>query len=323
MMPHDMPHAPPSLLALGILYGLLAAAAHAIAFVISRRYIVQGHGSSLRLMVISHAMMGVLAVTVLLPLWSAELRDVVRWIWPMLGASIAYLMGQGLFFLSLRHTASSRLVPLLGLKVAAVVPASMMLLGQELGRAQLAAVVLSLVAGAMLNQIGGRLPWRSSVWTLVAVCLFALSDVYIVLLVPRLGAGFVAAARSVGVCYGFCGLVALTLLPWQGSRRLDDWIAAAPHAICWLPSMYMLFACLALCGPILGNIVIGTRGLFAILLGMILAARGMHHIEHHVSRGVIVRRFGAAVLMIVAIAIYGIGKPTAADHQPPVSTHQR
>lgn len=301
-----MPPTPTSLLVLGIVYGLLAAVAHAIAFVVSRRYIVQGHGSSLRLMVTSHAMMGMLAAALLLPLWSPELRQVRSWGPPALGASLTYLFGQALFLAALKHTVSSRLVPLLGLKVVAVVPVALIFLNETLRWPQAAAVALSLVAGTMLHRIGGRLPWRSLLLILVAVCLFAMSDVFIVVLVPHLGAGFAAAARSVGVCYGICGLAALALLPWQGSRRLRDWLAAAPYVACWLPSMYLLFACLALCGPVLGNIVIGTRGLFAIVLGTILAARGMLHIEHHASRGVVLRRIGAVVLMIVAIAIYGL-----------------
>ncbi|MCE9552777.1 MAG: EamA family transporter [Planctomycetes bacterium] len=301
-----MPPTPTPLLVLGIVYGLLAAVAHAIAFAISRRYIVQGHGSSLRLMVTSHVMMGVLALAVLVPLWSDELLDVRNWILPMLGTSVTYLLGQALFFIGLRHTASSRLVPLLGLKVVAVAPLSLLLLGQKLGWPQLAAVALSLVAGAMLHHIGGRLPWRSLLVTLLAVCMFAVSDVFVFLLVPRLGTGFAASARSVGVCYGFCGLAALPLLPWQGSRRRADWLAAVPHVLIWLPSMYLLFACIALCGPILGNIVIGTRGLFAIVLGALLAWQGMLHLEHHSSRGVVLRRIAAAVLMILAIAIYGV-----------------
>jgi len=139
------------------------------------------------------------------------------------------------------------------------------------------------------------------------VCCFALSDVFIVILVPHLGTGFAAAARSVGVVYGICGLAALPLLPWQGSRRQADWLAVVPYVACWLPRMYLLFASLALCGPVLGNIVIGTRGLFAIVLGAILANRGLLHIEHHATADVVLRRAAAAVLMIVAIALYGLG----------------
>jgi drug/metabolite transporter (DMT)-like permease len=304
-----MPPTPTPLLLLGIVCGFITAAAHAVAFAISRRYIVLGHGSSLRLMVMSHAMMGPLAIVVLLASWSDELRRVTTWAPLMLGASLTYLVGQALFFISLRRTAASRLVPLLGLKTVAVIPPTMVLLGEKLSWIQGAAVALSLVAGAMLHHIGGRLPWRALLSTLVAVCLFALSDVYIILLVRQMGTGdLAAAARSVGLVYGFCGLAVLPLLPRLGTRRASDWLAAAPHAACWLPSMYTLFACLALCGAVLGNIVVGTRGLFAIALGAILASRGMFHIEHHASRGEIARRFAAAVLMIAAIAIYGLGK---------------
>jgi len=318
------------LLVLGVVYGVLTAMAHAVAFAISRRYIVLGHGSSLRLMVASHAMMGLMAAALLPGIWSPELHNVRAWLPSALGASLTYLVGQALFLLALRHTVASRLVPLLGLKVVAVIPAALILLRETLTWPQVAAVLLSLTAGTMLHHIGGRLPWRSLLLILIAVCCFALSDVFIVLLVPQLGDGFVAAARSVGVVYGICGLAVLPLLPWHGSRRPADWLAVVPYVACWLPSMYLLFASLALCGPILGNIVIGTRGLFAIVLGAILAGRGLHHIEHHASADVILRRIAAAVLMIVAIAVYGLGAQWSPafpgerrSASPPVTPHAK
>jgi drug/metabolite transporter (DMT)-like permease len=147
-----MPSTISPLLVLGIVYGLLTAMAHAIAFAISRRYIVQGLGSSQRLMVVSHALMGLLAAALLPLIWSPELRNIRGWGPPALGASLTYLIGQALFLLALRHTVASRLVPLLGLKVVAVVPAAMVALKTTLDWPQVAAVGLSLVAGMMLHR---------------------------------------------------------------------------------------------------------------------------------------------------------------------------
>ncbi|MCE9546176.1 MAG: EamA family transporter, partial [Planctomycetia bacterium] len=291
---------------LGILCGVLAAMAHAIAFAISRRFIVQVHGTSLQLMVLSHALMGPMAAAVLLltPLHGVEMTDVCRWLPATIGAGGTYLIGQALFFLSLRYVAASRLVPLLGLKVVAVAPISIVMLGAHFGWPQYAAIGLSLAAGAMLHHIGGRLPLSSLAITLFAVCLFAFSDVYIFKLIPLMGHGFAAIARSVCVVYGACGLAALPLLPWYGSRRASAWAAALPHAAIWFPSMFLLFACIALCGPVLGNIAIGTRGLLSIALGSAIAARGLFHLEQHASRGVVLRRLLAAGLMIGAMALY-------------------
>lgn len=302
-----MPATLSPLLVQGVLFGLLAALGHAIAFVVSRRYIVLGFGSSLKLIVISHVMMGLLGAALLPLIWAPELGNLHAWLPPAVGACLTYLVGQVLFLLALRCTAASRLVPLLGLKVVAVIPVAFVLLHTTLGWPQLVAVALSLAAGAMLHHIGGRLPWQSLILILMAVCCFAFSDVFIVILVPRIGSGFMGAARSVGLVYGICGLLALPLLLWRGGYGPSDWLAVTPYVACWLPSMYLLFACLALCGPVLGNIVIGTRGLFAIVLGALLASRGLVHIESRVTVDIVVRRIAAAVLMILAIALYGLG----------------
>jgi len=102
-----------------------------------------------------------------------------------------------------------------------------------------------------------------------------------------------------------CGVAGLVALPWYGSRRFADWRAAAPYAAIWLPSMFALFGSLALCGAVLGNLAIATRGLFSIVLGVVLARGGFHHLEQHVARGVLLRRLAAAILMMAAIGLFG------------------
>lgn len=134
--------------------------------------------------------------------------------------------------------------------------------------------------------------------------MFAFSDIGIIKLVDACGSGLRGSVCAVCVSYGMCGLTGLAVLPWFGTRRAADWRAAAPYAAIWLPSMFGLFAALAMCGAVLGNIVLSTRGLFSIGLGVLLARGGLHHLEQHVARDVLLRRTGAAVLVVAAIALY-------------------
>ncbi|MEM6507538.1 MAG: hypothetical protein AAF711_19030, partial [Planctomycetota bacterium] len=59
---------------------------------------------------------------------------------------------------------------------------------------------------------------------------------------------------------------------------------------------------------ILGNILQSTRGLMSILLGVLIAKLGHHHIESHAPLKVVIQRAIAAAMMIGAIALYVTAK---------------
>jgi drug/metabolite transporter (DMT)-like permease len=288
----------------GILYGLLASAGQSISFVFSRRFIVNGHGDPVRLLALGHVMMGIAAAALLAVVWDSTQLHVDLIAFDAFWASATYLLGQVFFFAAIRSTAVSRISPLLGLKVAAVAPLSIWLLGAQITAIQWLAIAMSMSGGFMLNRIGGRLPVATIGSIVIAVFLFALSDIYIIKLVEACGDGMMASIRAVCVAYAMCGLAGFAMLSWCGSRLAADWRAAVPYAAIWLPSMFGLFAALAMCGPVLGNIVLATRGLFSIGLGVLLARGGLHHLEQHVSRDVLLRRTAAAVLMIAAIGLF-------------------
>ncbi|MCG8585058.1 MAG: DMT family transporter [Pirellulales bacterium] len=291
----------------GVIYGLLAALGQSVSFLFSRRYIVKGHGDSVRLLAIGHVMMGAQAAVILPFCWDSSIDDTGRILVYGVWATVTYLLGQVGFLAAIRRTEVSRVSPLLGLKVAAVAPISMWLLSAQIAPLQWVAIAMSIAGGFLLKRIGGWLPVATVFGTILAVIMFALSDVGIIKLVQACGDGLRASICAVSVSYIMCGLIGLVLLPWYGSRRSDDWLAAAPYAVLWLPSMFALFTSLAMCGAVLGNIVLSTRGLFSIALGVLLARGGMHHLEQHVARDVLVRRTAAAILVVAAIGLYAWG----------------
>ena len=294
------------MLIVGIICGLVTAVCQAVAYVISRRYVVVHHTSVLRLMVMGHAAIG-LACAVALP-WVAwdELPPLRGYALELLGAGGFYFVGQVVLLGTLRGSDASRVAPLLGLKVVFVALVAVAMLGQRILPVQWLAVAVATAAAFVLNQTGGRLPNRTVGAVLIACILFSLSDVYTrkvidALLVLGLVRGPVAAAL---LSYIFCGMLSALLLPWCGSRRPNDWATTLPYAATWLAAVLLLFLSYAYAGIVLAGIAIATRGLWSIAMGAVIAKLGHVHLERHVSRGVFVRRCAAAGMMILAIGLY-------------------
>jgi drug/metabolite transporter (DMT)-like permease len=290
----------------GIVLGLIAALIQAISFVITRRFIVNGHGSVARVLTQGHLLMGLGAAVILPFCWDDRITE-WNWCIEAAGAAGFYALGQVGLLAALGNSDASRVAPLLGLKVPFVACLAMVLLREPIEPVQWVAVALSVAAAFLLNRIGGNLPKRVGGGVVFAAAMFASSDIFIVKLIDTMGEGFPAAARSVCLVYMICGTVAIAASPWAGSRDAAAWRATIPYAAVWLPSMFFLFASLWMCKPVLGNIVIAQRGLFAIGLGALLAWLGHEHLEQKAPRSVIVRRGIAAILMIGAIILYGFG----------------
>lgn len=293
---------------LGVILGLCAALSQSFSYVFSRRFVIAEHRSPVKLLVLSHTLMGFVALSLLPGLWTSEAMHVTHYFWALLGASGSYMIGQAALFVALRRTDASRISPLLGLKVVMVALIWMFYVGKAVTAIQWGAVILSVAAAFILNYSGGTLPLSIIGATLFTCFFYAVSDVFIIDLVKALSSDALRGGM-LGACMAYivCGSIALLLLPRFGSTRKRDWIAAVPFSTGWFASMILFFSCLAIAGPVLGNIVLATRGLFSIALGAALAQFGLVHLEKAVSRDVLRRRAIAAALMIAAIALYKLG----------------
>jgi len=296
----------PDSASIGIAVGLSAAAVQSASYIFSRRFTLPPQRSALRLLAVSHLWMGLLSAVLLIPLWDPTLRQWDRYLVPATGASGFYLVGQVALFVALRRSDASRISPLLGLKV--IVVALFAVAWQQDGYLtpwQWGAVGLSGAAAFALNYTGGSLPARTVFAMAVTVTMYALSDLYIVKLIDVFGPRqFINSARAACVCYLLCGAAGAMMLPWTTHGDRTDWSAALPFTLTWFASMFLFFWCLALSGVVMGNIVLSTRGMFSIGLGMLLAWRGHEHLERKASVGIHARRILAAGAMIGAIAIY-------------------
>lgn len=298
-------------LAAGVTAGLVSGACNAVAFLVSRHHATASRGGGLRLLVLAHLVMAAACLPVAWSLWPRQGLDAATCLPPLVGSIACYLAGQAALIASLRRADASRVVPLLALKIVALAVIVSCLPGERLDLRQWAAVGLCVVAAVVLQ--GRRDPVPAGVVGLMlAACLgFAATDLLVVRLIdavqavdpsrPRLWASLLAAA----VTYVCCGGVAAVFLPIARPRR-GDWRAAGWYGLVWLVGMATLFACFGALGAVFGNVLLSSRGLFAVVIGAVLAHRGWHELEQRVDRAALLRRVVATLLMTTAIALYVI-----------------
>lgn len=301
-------------LTLGVVAGLAAALFSAVSYFISRDHSSRG-GSSLRLLVLGHAVMGAACVPVVRWLWPQGVGGGRGWLVPLAGSTVCYLLGQALVFAALRRAGASRVAPLLGLKIAMLAAITAARPGGGLDAPQWVAVALSVAAATMLQR-GGGMPGPALALTLAACLTFAVSDLFIVGLIDGLQRSADLAGGPIGrlhagclamvLTYAVCGGLAATamLAPAARPRGRSDWTAAATYAATWLAGMVGLYTCFGIVGAVFGNILQSTRGMIAIVLGAALAHLGRHDLETTVDRATFLRRLVAAALMTAAIALY-------------------
>lgn len=289
----------------GILAGLAAATAQSLFYLFSRLFLQRSGGGVIHLLASAHVLMGLGSAAGLACLWPwAHPRD-AAFVLPLLGATGFYLLGQAGLSMALRHTESSRVAPLLGLKIVVLAAITSVFQAERLGVMRWAAVFMSTAAAFLINDAGGRIPRAAILAVLLAVFGYCLSDLGIVALVRSLaGVGVLAPALGVCLSYVLCGLIALPLVLFRPGFTPAVWRHAAPSAGAWLVAMLFLFVCFGLVGVVLGNIVQSTRGLISVAAAPLISRAGMTEIEAAVPRRVFRKRLCGALLMTAAVALY-------------------
>ena len=293
---------------IGILFGLGAAFAQALSYVFTRLFLARSGGGAYHLLAASHALMGIASLAVLLWLWPSGHPAGFAFLLPLVGASGFYLLGQTGLFVALRHAESSRVAPLLGLKIAGLAVLTTLWRGESHGLVRWSAVLLATAAAFLVQDAGLRMPRRGMGAVLVAVTGYCLSDMSIADLVRALG----GPSRhnvwlAVALSYLLCGLAAAPLLAAGRGLTPAVWRFAAPHAASWFVAMLLLYACFGLVGVVLGNIVQATRGVLSVLFIPVLLRMGAPDIEPHISAAVFWKRAAGALLMVLAVSLYVAG----------------
>lgn len=300
----------------GLGIGLVAAFLQSCSYVVSASY-VRGSGKpAWTLLAPSFLVMGAFAALALPLAWPAPGAPPPDWarLLPLSAACIASCMaGNGAMFFLLKRLDSSRASPLLALKVPMLAIAGIAATGRNCSAAQWCAVALVVASAFVLAGAGRSVSARAWAWLFAACAAFCVSDSFI-------AASFDACAESFGgsvarytffaacVIYVVGGAFSLAALALQGAPLREEWRRwVVPYAACWFAAMLALFACFALCGLVLGNIVQSTRGLVSVAIGWGLARAGRTELEEKVPASVVARRVAAALLVVAAMALYAAG----------------
>lgn len=295
----------------GIVLGLGAATLQALSYICSRLFTHKFHATSVSLLVISHLIMGVFALTLFVFYIPESWPSFSAYALPLFLCAFTYFAGQACLFRALQQAHASRVSPLLGLKILILAVISRVVFSETFTSGQWLAVGVSVVAALMLRQSGEKLKLRTLFWILAACLGYSVSDLCIRSLVLAftadsglLNATMVSACLVYIICAAF-GLILLPTLPRMSPRI---WIAAIPFSVTWFGAMLFLFACFGVAGVVFGNIVQSTRGIISVFIGVALAHAGFRELEDKAPLAVVARRALAAVLMAAAIVLFQLAR---------------
>ena len=293
----------------GIITGLVAALLQSCSY-LGSRFFLSRHLSPLGLFILSHMIMGLFSLMMLPFLFPAEPPPFSKYVLPLFGMAFFYMGGQIAFFRAIKYTEASRISPLLGLKAVMLTVLCSVFMGASYTPLQWGAVILCMFSAFVLNWSGGSIPFKSIIWILITCLGYSLSDLCIKGTVDCFGdIGLVRRSLlCVCMCYLICGIVGLVLSFFFRNRvSLKGMRDAMPFAFLWILSMIFIFSCFALIGPVFGNIIQSSRGIFSVVIGLAAASMGFVALEQKTSGGVFLRRLAAAAMMTAAICLFYYG----------------
>ncbi len=257
--------------------------------------------------------MGALSIVGLICVWDPALisGDFPSRLPALFGIVAFYFLGQCAMFTAQLKIDSSRVVPLLGLKLPILALITALLERHGFSLMQVLAILLTVVSAFLLNNAGRRIPLISIFFVLIACLFYSLSDTCIKLAMNQLEAVIAnqvkASAQCTFLTYILLGIVgSVVLLSSKKFRPPMAFARSSVYGVIWLISIVFLTICFTRLGTVNGNILQSTRGIFAILIAPVLAGLGFTDLEERVRWVVHLRRAIAALMMIAAVLLYNI-----------------
>ena len=292
---------------IGIVCGFIAAFLNSVGYLFSALFLKRCN-APVKLLIFAQTWMLIFTLPFLCFLYPEQgIPDPRKFFTALAYWVIVFCTGQASFFMALRHFEASRLSSLLGLKIIVLTVIYMFVQQALPNGGQWLAVFMAAAAAMMINWSSSG-SWKSRGWIYVFMTLicYSLADINETAMVrclidggiPMLKSAFTATVIS----YVTLGVVTLPGLIFV--RPDKTFTLSAPYALFWLLSQASLFICYALLLPVFGNVILASRGMFSVLLGAVLAYMGIKNVDAHISRAQWIRRAFAALLMVLAIAIY-------------------
>lgn len=296
------------MLTIGILFGFMAAICQSLSYISSKAFLHKYSGENIRLLLISHSIMGFAAFIALPFVVGSSLPPFEKILLPLFGCAAFYMVAQASLFMALKTTEASRISPLLGLKIIFIAILSIIFLDKSFTIIQWAAVVIAIIAGVILNWSGTPPPWKSLLLILFACLGYSLSDINIKILIEHLydSSLFLAALYAAIMAYCLCGFISVILLFFMKKPTFKMIKDTVPFTLFWSIAMISLFTCFAFVSVMLGNIIQSSRGIISIVIAVAIAKAGYEHIEKKITTAIFIRRIVAAILMVASIVMFVI-----------------
>ena len=256
---------------LGLSASLLGAFFQALNYIATQRFQQIGLYRSTQILLATQVSMAfiVLIPFCVLRVWQyLELSDLIS----LMRINIPYAVGQLFVILAIRKSDASVISPMLTLKIPTLTVIAI-IMGQGLPSLhQLLAIALILLLAYVLSRQSGRLDLWPALLVVISSVGYALSDIEITTFSKRfLGASIpLQVALTISVNYIFCGIVAapalfLTRAPM---RIVYDarWVGVS-----WVIAVYLLVIGFSSTGVLEANVAQSMRGVFGILIGMVMA----------------------------------------------------
>lgn len=258
----------------------------------------------------SFVFMGVLAAITLGVLWHPVVVETFPRYWYLvLGMISTQVLGQWVFSVGQKSYDSSRMVPLLGLKLIFLALVNEYILHHaSYGWVHWLAIAISIVAAYMLNKSGTSLPMMALAIVLATCLIYTVTDNFIQAIVDALKTESVSVAHTsmlgAAICYIALGVGMLPALFFRKKQPASLWLPSMGNGFAWFVAMLFLYSGYGTIGIVSGNIILNTRGLISIIFGAILAKLGMTELEEKVPLPVFIKRCVAAMLMLLAIYLF-------------------
>lgn len=301
--------------AFGIALGLVAAFLQSVCYVISGGYVKRTGLPGWTLTAPQRAVM-ILPYAILAWMFRPDsMQGLERGLFASTFACVVaiFTADSGLFQMQ-KHVEPSRTAPLQSVKIPILALMSFLAFGQSFSFLQIIGIALVLASAALLFGAGRRIPLPAWLWLLLCTGCYAVSDLSIghALDLTRDACGGVLRSSLfvLGITHLACSVFAVPVLvvqrlfgaPMPGLR---EWLRyAVPYGFVWMVAMVFLLSCFSLSGVVLGAIAQSCRGLISVLLGWLLVRHGFADLEGETPRTVFLRRIFAAVMIVIAMALY-------------------
>ena len=288
----------------GIVFGVISALLMSGSYVFSRSYLRQHH-DPVKLAFFSQ--MNIFPWGIALLIYSFFFIEIPlnsRFFLYLLGECTLFLVAQTSFFMALKKLEATRAASLLGLKILALAFIAM-LLGEELNTMRWIAILSCTLAAVGMNFSGGKMSFSTILWLASAVIFYAICDICITGMVQMMpGKNMMMNSVCVmGFTYTGIGLLVMPgMLKYKLALR--EFKDSFCYSMFYFGSILFLMACFGLLGVVFGSIIQAGRGIFSILLGMLLLRLGIEKNEPDVPLRMWVRRICMSVLMITAMILY-------------------